>query len=48
MKPLTREWVNKAEGDFATASREMRANPATRTWREKPTPIAEKLERSFA
>jgi HEPN domain-containing protein len=25
MKPLTREWVEKAEGDFATASREMRA-----------------------
>ena len=28
MKPLTREWVNKAEGDFATASREMRARNA--------------------
>lgn len=25
MKPLTREWIGKAEGDFATASREMRA-----------------------
>lgn len=25
MKPLTREWVEKAEGDFATASRELRA-----------------------
>ena len=25
MKPLTREWIQKAEGDFATASREMRA-----------------------
>jgi HEPN domain-containing protein len=25
MKPLTREWIEKAEGDFATASREMRA-----------------------
>ena len=25
MKPLTREWVSKAEGDYATASREMRA-----------------------
>lgn len=25
MKPLAREWVNKAEGDFATAAREMRA-----------------------
>ena len=25
MKPLTREWVNKAEGDFATATRETRA-----------------------
>lgn len=23
MKPLTREWVEKAEGDFATASREL-------------------------
>ena len=22
MKPLTREWVNKAEGDYATAARE--------------------------
>ncbi len=25
MKPLTREWVEKAEGDFATARRELRA-----------------------
>lgn len=25
MKPLTREWVDKAEGDFATAQREVRA-----------------------
>ncbi|OGA19394.1 MAG: DNA-binding protein [Betaproteobacteria bacterium RIFCSPLOWO2_02_FULL_63_19] len=25
MKPLTREWVNKAEGDYATATREARA-----------------------
>lgn len=25
MKPLSREWVEKAEGDFATASRELRA-----------------------
>lgn len=25
MKPLTREWVKKAEGDFATAQREVRA-----------------------
>ena len=25
MKPLTREWVSKAEGDYATAAREMRA-----------------------
>ena len=25
MKPLAREWVNKAEGDFATAARETRA-----------------------
>jgi HEPN domain-containing protein len=25
MKPLTHEWIEKAEGDFATASREMRA-----------------------
>ncbi len=24
MKPLTREWVEKAEGDFATAAREIR------------------------
>jgi HEPN domain-containing protein len=25
MKPLTEEWVQKAEGDFATAQREVRA-----------------------
>ncbi|MCX5677256.1 MAG: HEPN domain-containing protein [Planctomycetota bacterium] len=25
MNPVTREWVSKAEGDFATASRELRA-----------------------
>ena len=25
MKPLTHEWVRKAEGDFATATRELRA-----------------------
>jgi HEPN domain-containing protein len=25
MKPVTREWVEKADGDFATASRELRA-----------------------
>lgn len=25
MKPLTQEWVNKAEGDFASASRELQA-----------------------
>lgn len=25
MKPLTLEWIEKAEGDFATASRELRA-----------------------
>lgn len=25
MKPLTREWTEKAEGDFATAGREIRA-----------------------
>ena len=25
MKPLTREWVGKAKGDYATARREMRA-----------------------
>lgn len=25
MKPLTHEWVEKAEGDFATAGREVRA-----------------------
>ena len=23
MNPITREWVNKAEGDFATARREL-------------------------
>jgi HEPN domain-containing protein len=25
MMPITREWVSKAEGDFATASRELRS-----------------------
>jgi hypothetical protein len=25
MKPLTHEWIEKAEGDFNTASREIRA-----------------------
>lgn len=25
MKPLTKEWIDKAEGDFATATRELRA-----------------------
>jgi HEPN domain-containing protein len=25
MKPLTQEWVDKAEGDFSTAGRELRA-----------------------
>ncbi len=25
MNPLTREWVDKAEGDFAPAARELRA-----------------------
>jgi HEPN domain-containing protein len=25
MKPITREWVEKAEGDFASAKRELRA-----------------------
>jgi len=28
MKPLTREWVEKAEGDFATARRELRVRKA--------------------
>lgn len=28
MRPLTREWVEKAEGDFATATRERRARKA--------------------
>ena len=28
MNPLTREWVSKAEGDFATAMREVRARKA--------------------
>jgi HEPN domain-containing protein len=28
MKPLTREWVEKAEGDFATARREARVRQA--------------------
>jgi HEPN domain-containing protein len=25
MKPIIKDWVEKAEGDFATAQREMRA-----------------------
>ena len=28
MKPLTKEWVDKAEGDFITARRELRARKA--------------------
>jgi HEPN domain-containing protein len=28
MKPLTREWIDKAEGDFATARREIRVRQA--------------------
>lgn len=28
MKPTTAEWVSKAEGDFATAARELRARKA--------------------
>jgi HEPN domain-containing protein len=28
MQPLTREWVGKVEGDFATARRELRARKA--------------------
>ena len=28
MKPITREWIKKAEGDFATAGRELRARKA--------------------
>ena len=28
MKPLTKEWVDKAEGDFITAKRELRARKA--------------------
>jgi HEPN domain-containing protein len=28
MKPLTHEWIGKAEGDFATAKREVRARKA--------------------
>jgi HEPN domain-containing protein len=28
MKPATAEWVDKAEGDFGTAGRELRAAPA--------------------
>ncbi len=28
MKPLTKEWVQKAEGDYATAQRELRARKA--------------------
>ncbi len=28
MKPLTEEWITKAEGDFSTAGRELRARKA--------------------
>src|SRR5262245_61301153 len=28
MKPLTREWIDKAEGDFATTRREIRVRKA--------------------
>ena len=28
MKPLTREWIEKADGDFLTAGRELRARKA--------------------
>ena len=28
MKPITQEWVNKAEGDFATAQRELQVQQA--------------------
>jgi len=28
MQPLSAEWVQKAEGDFATATRELRARKA--------------------
>jgi HEPN domain-containing protein len=28
MTPLTREWIDKAEGDFATARREIRVRQA--------------------
>jgi HEPN domain-containing protein len=30
MKPITKEWVNKAEGDWASASREIRARKAAK------------------
>jgi HEPN domain-containing protein len=29
MQPLTTEWINKAEGDLATAQRELRARKST-------------------
>lgn len=28
MKPITREWIKKAQGDFTTANRELRARKA--------------------
>jgi HEPN domain-containing protein len=28
MRPITQEWVDKAEGDFATADRELQVQPA--------------------
>ena len=39
MKPLTMEWVEKAEGDFVTATREMRS-------RKSPTSLSPPLGKS--
>lgn len=44
MHPLTAEWIGKAEGDFATAQRELRArsspNKAMYCCTESGTPVA--------
>ena len=40
MKPITEEWVNKAEGDFATAQREIQVE-------NKPLSIRLSRDRCF-
>lgn len=49
MNPLAREWVGKAEGDFATAERELRArkNPNYDAACFHSQPCAEKYLKAF-